>query len=117
MTEVDSMISTIFNAIDDKKGFDIKILKISKLTTIADYFIICSGNSNRQVQAIADEIDDKMSKNEYELKNREGYKSGDWVILDYGYVITHIFHKESREFYNLERLWIDAENINIDNII
>lgn len=117
MTELNSMISFVLKAVDDKKAFDIKLLNISNLTTIADYFVICSGNSDRQVISISDEVDDKMSKAGYELKSKEGYRTGRWILLDYGDIIVHVFHKEDRDFYNLDRLWVDAEDIEIDNII
>lgn len=113
MTEINNIIKCMVEAADDKKAFDIKVLNISELTSIGDYFIILSGNSQRQVMSISDEIEDKMSKMGYEPKNKEGYRAAKWVLLDYGDVIVHIFHKEDREFYNLERLWIDASEIDV----
>ncbi|MTI48487.1 MAG: ribosome silencing factor [Firmicutes bacterium] len=107
-------LKTIVSAADDKKAFDIKVLKISDLTTIGDYFVILSGNSKRQVLSISDEIDDKMKEAGYELLNKEGYDTGKWVLLDFGDIVVHVFHKEDREFYNLERLWIDAEEVEVD---
>ncbi|WDC85839.1 ribosome silencing factor [Caloramator sp. mosi_1] len=97
----------------DKKARDIKILNVKGLSEIADYFVICSGTSTIQVKAIADEIEEKMSENGYEINHKEGYNAGKWILLDYGEVIAHIFYEEDREFYDLERLWIDAEAINI----
>ncbi len=114
MTE---QLSIIIKSADDKKAFDMKVLKITKLTSIADYFVILSGNSERQVMAISDDIDEKMHTNGYELKHKEGYSSGRWVLLDYGDIIVHVFHKEDRNFYNLERLWADAENIDTESFI
>lgn len=117
MTELDNRISIILKAGDDKKALDIKAIDISRLTNIADYFIIFSGNNERQVVAIADEIEDKMKEAGYELHHKEGYRTGRWILLDYGDIIVHIFHKEDRDFYNLERIWIDGTEINIENII
>ncbi|WP_425446601.1 ribosome silencing factor [Dethiothermospora halolimnae] len=110
-------LSIIVKGADDKKAFDIKTLKISGLTSIGDYFVIASGNSDRQVISIANEIEDKMHEAGYEPMNKEGYKTGRWILLDYGDIIVHVFHKEDREFYNLERLWVDAEGIELDDII
>ena len=111
MTDMNNRLKTIILAAEDKNAYDITVLNISELTSIGDYFVILSGNSQRQVMAITDEIDDKMSKAGYEVRNKEGYRNGRWIILDYGDIVVHIFHKEDREFYNLERLWIDAEEI------
>jgi ribosome-associated protein len=97
----------------EKKAQDIRLLNISDLSSITDYFVICSGNSVIQVKAIADEIEDKMRLKEFEASHREGYQTARWILLDYGNVIVHIFHKEDREFYDIERLWADAESIGI----
>ncbi|RKD32482.1 ribosome silencing factor [Thermohalobacter berrensis] len=112
----DEKISAILKAADDKKAFNKRVLDITKLTAIADYFVILSGNNERQVLAIADGIEDKMEEEGYKLKNKEGYKTSRWVLLDYGDIVVHIFHKEDREFYNLERLWIDAKELKIEDI-
>jgi ribosome-associated protein len=97
----------------NKKAKDIKILNVIDISPIADYFIICSGNSTVQVKAIADEIEDKMAEEGYELNHKEGYSSGRWILLDYGNLIVHVFHSEDREFYDLERLWADAVAVNV----
>ncbi|WP_352420102.1 ribosome silencing factor [Proteiniborus sp.] len=111
---MNEQLSIIIKSADDKKAFDIKVLEISKLTSIADFFVILSGNSQRQVMAISDAIEEKMYLNGHDLRHKEGYNSGKWILLDYGDIIVHVFHKEDREFYNLERLWADAENIDIE---
>lgn len=111
MTEVEKKLSIITDAIDDKKGIDIKVMDISTLTTISDYFVIVSGNSSTQAQSIADGIDEKMSEAGYEKMASDGYQSGRWILLDYEDIIVHVFHKEDREYYKLERLWTeDKEN-------
>lgn len=112
---MNEQLSIIINTAEDKKAFDPKVLKITNITSIADYFVILSGSSQRQVIAIADEIEEKMHKNGYKLLHKEGYNLGNWILMDYGDVIVHIFHKEEREFYNLERLWADAEDLDISN--
>lgn len=102
-------VDIIVQACEDKKGVDIKVLDIKEMTSVSDYFVIVSGNSTTQVKAIADEIDEKMEKEGYERLNREGYRSSRWILLDYADVIVHIFHKEEREFYNIERLWTEEK--------
>ena len=99
-----------------KKGYDIKILDLKKLTPIADFFIIASADSNIQVKAIADEIDSKLRKHGIKCYFKEGYEAANWILLDYFDVVVHIFKKAAREFYNLEKLWGDApfEMINDD---
>jgi ribosome-associated protein len=114
--DIDKRISIIAKACDDKKGFNIKILDIRKINPIADYFIIVSGNSTTQVVAISDEIEEKMGKDGFNLLGKEGYKSGRWILLDYGDIVVHIFHRDDREFYNLDKLWADGEELILDNI-
>ncbi|WP_399324843.1 ribosome silencing factor [Tissierella sp.] len=106
--ELENKLSIITKACEDKKGIDIKVLNIGKLTPIADYFVIVSGNSSSQVQAIADEVESKVLEagNEEEV-SKEGYRNGRWILLDFNDIIVHVFHKEDRDFYNLERLWSD----------
>lgn len=99
-------------AIDSKKGFDIKGIKINDLSILGDYFIIASGSSSTQVRALADEVDEKLSEQGVEPNHIEGKSSG-WILLDYGDVIIHIFTREEREFYSLERLWQDGEEIDL----
>lgn len=95
-------------AAEDRKGWNITILDISKISTVADFFVICTGSSSTNVQAITDSIEE-LTQKELGLKPRiEGYKEGRWIVLDYGDVVVHVFQEEEREFYNLERLWGDA---------
>ena len=95
-------------AMEDKKAIDIKIIDIEKISTLADYFIIASGSNRNQVQAMADEVDEKMSRAGYEPKNIEGYRNANWVLMDYGDLVIHIFDEENRLFYDLERIWRDG---------
>lgn len=94
--------------LEDKKAGDITILDIKELSTIADYFVICHGNSSTQVQALASELKKKLQESGLEIKNVEGYDTARWILLDIGDVVIHIFHKEEREYYNIERIWGDA---------
>jgi ribosome-associated protein len=114
---IDKRVDIIIEASLDKKAFDIKVLDIKELTTVADYFIIVSGNSTIQTNAIADEIEEKMEEEGYNLLGKEGHESARWILLDFGDIIVHVFHREDREFYNLDKLWIDGKeiNINLDN--
>ncbi len=100
----DKITDLIFN----KKGYDVKILDLRKLTTFADYFIICSADSDTQVKAIADEIDDELRDEGIKYWHKEGYKGLNWVLIDYVDVVVHVFKKDAREYYKLEKLWGDA---------
>lgn len=92
----------------DKKAYDIKILDLRELSTICDYFVICSADADVQVKAIADHIMDELKKTDVRVWHKEGYASLRWVLLDYVDVVVHIFHRDIREFYGLEELWGDA---------
>lgn len=104
------MVEYIVNAADDKKAEDITVLDLRKISSVTDYFVICTGSSATQTKAIADNIEEKLEK-DYNLRllRREGFQSGAWILLDYGSVVVHIFKPEERDFYNLERLWGDAK--------
>ena len=99
------------DAADDKKAEDIDILNVQGLTVIADYFVLCSANSDQQVRAVARAIDDKLSEKGIEPQKIAGMDDARWVLMDYADVIVHVFHKREREYYDLERLWSDAEKI------
>ncbi len=111
------LMKQIVNAADDRKAQDISILKIDELTTLCDYFVICSGTSTPHVNAIYEEIDEKLSETGVHPASKQGVGNPGWVLLDYGDVIVHIFNEASREFYSIERLWSDAEQINVENLI
>ncbi|MEG2893514.1 MAG: ribosome silencing factor [Clostridium sp.] len=99
------------NAAAEKKATDIRLLNVEGLTTITDFFVVCTGNSTVQVKAIAEEIDSKMEEEGLTVIHREGHQFGRWILLDYGYVIAHIFIEEEREFYGIEKLWAQAEEV------
>ena len=107
MGVVDDKLSIIRQACEEKKGINTKVLNISNLTTIADYFVIVSGNSSAQAQTIADEIERKMYEANYEQISKDGYQNGRWILLDFVDIIVHVFHKEERDYYDLERLWTE----------
>ena len=100
-------------ALDSKKGKEIRLIRIDKITTLAEYFVICTGTSNTQINALGDEVEKELTLAGEEPLHREGYRGGTWVLLDYGCVIVHVFQDEARKFYDLERLWSDAEVIDI----
>lgn len=109
------LVDKIVENIQSKKGYDISILDLKKLSAMADYFVVCSAGANVQVKAIADEVDKKLRKEGIKSYHREGYNSLNWVLLDYFDVVVHIFKKDIREFYNIEKLWGDAEITEIEN--
>jgi ribosome-associated protein len=100
-------------ALDDKMARDLKVLKTEKLTILADYFILCTATSTTHIKTLADEVDKVLSEGGEPALRREGYRGGGWVLLDFGSVIVHLFLQETREFYNLERLWSDAEEMDV----
>ncbi|GAA4705928.1 ribosome silencing factor [Brevibacillus fulvus] len=108
---VEELTKIVAKAIDDKKANNIQILDIRDLSVIADYFVICNGNNERQVQAIVSEIREQVHKHGYDVKGIEGAEEGRWVLVDLGDVVVHVFHREEREFYNIERLWSDAKMV------
>lgn len=110
------MAKIAYHALDEKKGEDIRIIDIAGISVLADYFIIANGSSESQVQAMVDNVEEEMHKARYSLKQREGYGSGNWVLLDFGDVIVHVFDKENRLFYDLERIWRDGKNIEITEL-
>ena len=99
--------------LDDKKAQAIVVLDVGKLTSLSDYFVICSGTSSTQVKSLADQLEDKLSVCGLEPRRVENDKTSHWALLDYGDVICHIFHHETRDFYCLERLWGDAPRVDI----
>ena len=97
-----------------KKAIDVTILDLSGLTVIADYFVICSGDSTTHVKAISRFIEEELAKKGQKLLSSEGVAYSHWILLDYGDVIVHVFEKETRAYYNLEKLWMDAKTIEIN---
>ena len=111
MDQAKEMAKIAFEALEDKKGENVCAIDISSVSVLADYFVIANGNSDSQVRALVDNVEEKMHKAGYELKEQEGNNSGTWVLLDYGDLIIHIFDRENRQFYNLERIWSDGKRI------
>jgi ribosome-associated protein len=106
--ESSQLANKITDLIFNKKGYDVKILDLRKLTTITDYFVVCSGDSDTQVKAIADEVDKTLRDEGIRAWHMEGYQALNWILIDFIDVVVHVFKKETREYYNLEKLWGDA---------
>ena len=104
-------------AVDSKKASDVTILDISEIATFADYFLLCTGDSSRQIQAIADEIEAKLKESGYRPNHIEGYRNAEWVLLDYIDLVVHIFSRSARNFYDLERLWRDAKKVDARKLL
>ena len=110
------MALTIAKALDDKKGQDIKVLETGALTTLADYFVLCTATSSTQIKALGDECE-KVMKEAGELPHHiEWHRGGTWVLLDFSSVVVHIFNDEARKFYDLERLWRDAAELDLSEV-
>ena len=107
----------VTKALDEKKGMNIKLLKIDKISTLAEYFLICTGTSNTHVKTLCDYAEYTLEQLGEPMLGREGHRGNSWELLDFGSIVVHVFTEEAREFYSLERLWADAEEINISDII
>lgn len=114
--EARELAKLVIKALEDKKAEDIKVIDISNVSVIADFFIIASGNNRNQVQALADNVDETCGRAGYPVKQVEGYDSANWILMDFSDVIVHIFSKEDRLFYDLERIWRDGKIIDIDQL-
>ena len=107
----------VTKALDDKKGIDIKLLKIDKVSSLADYFLICTGTANTHVKTLCDFAEYTMEQLGEPMLGREGHRGNSWELLDYGSVVVHVFTEDARAFYNLERLWADGENVDLTGIL
>ena len=109
--EILDQVRLAVDCAEEKKAENILVLRLAAITEFSDYFVICSGNSTRQNQAIADEITDRLKQYKVRPIHTEGYATAEWIIIDYGAFIVHIFTQSARQFYDLERLWRDAERV------
>ena len=116
MEQARKMVKIAYQALDEKKGEDIKIINLEGISVLADYFIIANGTNSSQVQALVDNVEEELHKAGYSLKQREGYSNGNWVLLDFGDLIVHIFDRENRLFYDLGRIWRDGKEIAFDEL-
>ena len=116
MTDSRKMAAMACDALDDKKANDIKVIDIEKVSSLADYFIIASGSNRNQVQAMADNVDEVLGRAGYPVKQIEGYSTANWILMDYGDIVIHIFDEENRLFYDLERIWRDGKAIEVADL-
>ena len=114
MNNSKEMTTMAIKALEDKKGNDIRVIDIQDVSIIADYFIIASGSNRNQVQTMADNVEEVLGRAGYEPRQLEGYGTATWILMDYNDIIVHIFSEEDRLFYDLERIWRDGKNVDID---
>ena len=107
----------VTKALDEKKGMDIKLLKIDRVSTLADYFLICTGTSSTHVKTLCDYAEYTLEQLGEPMLGREGHRGNSWELLDFGTIVVHVFTDEARKFYDLERLWKDAEQVDLREII
>ncbi|KLU73630.1 MAG: hypothetical protein RHS_0486 [Robinsoniella sp. RHS] len=103
-------------ALEEKKAEDLKVINIEEVSVLADYFIITSGTNKNQVQALVDNVEEALGKAGYQAKQVEGYQTANWILLDYGDIIIHVFDSENRLFYDLERIWRDGKSISVEEL-
>ena len=117
MLTPDKIAYEVTKALDEKKGMDIKLLKIDRVSSLADYFLICTGTSNTHVKTLCDYAEYTLEQLGETMLSREGHRGNAWELLDYGTIVVHVFTEDARKFYDLERLWADAEQIDLSNIV
>lgn len=110
------MAKLAIEALEDKKAEDIKVIDISEVSVLADYFIIAGGSNPSQIQALCNNVDEKLGRAGHPAKQIEGYDTANWILLDFGDIIVHIFDKENRLLYNLERIWRDGKAISVEEL-
>ena len=115
-SRVEEKILLAGKAVLEKKGLDLVIFDLRGISDIADYFLICSGASDRQLRAIADAIEDALLKIGIKMDHKEGYQESSWILLDYGDLVAHIFNEDKRQYYDLERLWGDAPKVDLSSL-
>ena len=106
--EAREMAKRAVDALEDRKAVDVKVINIEKVSSLADYFIIASGSNRNQVQAMADSVEEALEKEGVRAKSIEGYQTANWILLDYGDIVLHLFDEENRLFYDIERIWRDG---------
>jgi len=109
--DIPARCRNVVAAVEDRKAINLRVLELSQISALADYFLICSGNNERQVQAIVDAVVEKLRAEKVRPHHVEGYQPGRWVLLDYGDFVVHVFDESTRAFYALEKLWADAPDV------
>lgn len=113
MTQAAEMTKIAIAALEEKKAEDITVIDISEVSVLADYFIIANGSNVNQVQALIDNVEEMLGRAGHHPKNVEGYQTGNWILMDYGDVIVHVFDRQNRLFYDLERIWRDGKKVDV----
>lgn len=116
MADSKEMLKVIIDALQDKKAEDIRVIDISNVSVIADYFVIASGSNTNQIQAMVDNVEEEMFKAGFDDPKVEGYNTVSWILLDYNDVIVHVFSEDDRAFYNIERIWRDGNEVDINSL-
>jgi len=116
LEENKALLQTVVNVCEDRQASDCLVLDMKQLTPMADYYVICHGNNERQVQAIAKTLKDTVEEEGFEVRRMEGYEQARWILMDLNNIICHIFHKDERAYYNIERLWGDAEEVSVEDV-
>ena len=116
MNTINTTLKAIVTALEDKKAEEIQLIDISEVSTIADYFVITNGTNMSQIQALADNVEEKLAMDKVHPRSVEGYNTANWILMDYNDILVHIFDKESRGFYDLERMWRDGKVIDVQSI-
>lgn len=111
MATIKELARIAINALEDKKAEDIRIIDISEISTLADYFIIANGTNRSQIQALADNVEEALGRAGLPLKQVEGYETANWILMDYRDIIVHVFDRENRLFYDLDRIWRDGKPV------
>ncbi|MBO6148305.1 MAG: ribosome silencing factor [Lachnospiraceae bacterium] len=112
----EELVKLVVSALEDKKGEDIAVLDIHEVTVIADYFILATGKSSSQIEAMTEAVDEVLAKENVFVKHTEGLQGKNWILMDYGDIIVHIFDQENRIFYDLERIWKDGKKVSVEEL-
>lgn len=116
LEKVNEMAKMAIEALEDKKAEDIRVIDISQVSVLADYFIIANGSNRSQIQALSDSVEEKLGRAGYPVKQMEGYETANWILLDFGDIMVHIFDHENRIFYDLERIWRDGKIVDTNTL-
>ncbi len=116
MKETKQILKDIVEALEDKLAIDITIINIDEVSSLTEYFVIANGKSSTQIKALSGSVEEKMDEEQIPLLHQEGYRGSEWILLDYGPVVVHIFDTESRMFYNLEKIWGDGKIVDLDSL-
>ena len=116
MSNAELIVKKAYHALNEKKAEDIKVIEIGKLSTVADYFIIANGSNTPHVESLVDNVEEELLKEGIHAERVEGVKSSGWILMDYNDVVVHVFSKEDRLFYDLERIWRDGKEVNVEEL-